>query len=490
MKRILASIFFGLILFSLFSPLVLSSKDNILFYGKDLGKIENSINVNYSINKVQTLPLNISQYKVITIISPEKGFLPEDITRLLDYVNSGGTLFLIAEDFTEGSTTSQYNRLLYPLNLEFNVDRLYDDSSFYLSSNNVLIKADDNFFPSKGVSKILYVNGCTLKGSFDGYQNSNITSFSKNYDGFETYKKGQRPVVSAFKRYGKGIILLVGDRSFLEDTYVTQQDNALFALNLFDFAAGNYDLISQRVDFKQRYDKESLLFYNSFLGLEKQGFSTLKPNENAQINSLIAQAKNNYSLGLYQEAYDNMSKANLIFNTQINLINNEFNLKLQKAKNLEIQAINKGVPVADEAVFNEGVFYLRQAEKETNLEKRISMIDSALQILENFGQGDKQRAKIEIDTAESKLKEAKQTLFYENDVLNSEEYLNQAKEFYNKGNYSEAISRATESEKYANRAIEKFTIFKIIIGLGLLLGALLLMIITKRIFAWKKQKEK
>ena len=59
-----------------------------------------------------------------------------------------------------------------------------------------------------------------------------------------------------------------------------------------------------------------------------------------------------------------------------------------------------------------------------------------------------------------------------------------------KGNYSEAISKATESQKYAERAIENYNIFKIILGLGLLLGALLLMVITKRIFSWKKQKEK
>lgn len=490
MKKILASTFFGLIIFSLLLPIVLAENENILFYGKDLGKIENSININYSITKVKTLPLNISQFKVITIISPEKSIPPEDITRLLDFVNSGGTLFLIAEDFTEASTTTQLNRLLSSINLEFNVDRLYDDSSFYLASNNILIKADDNFFPSKGVSKILYVNGCTLKGSFEGYQNTNITSFSKNYDGFETYKKGERPIVSGFKRYGKGLVLLVGDRSLFEDTYVVQQDNALFVLNLFDFAAGNYDLISQRVDFKQRYDKESLLFFNSFLASEKQGFSGLKPNEDKQINSLIEQAKNNYSFGLYEEAYNNISKASLIFDTQINLINNEFNIKLQQAKNLELQAIDKGVAVSDEAVFNEGIFYLRQAEKETNFEKRITLIDSAIQILENFGQGDKQRANIEIDTAETKLMESKQTLFYEDDVLKSEEYLNQAKELYNKGNYSEAISKATESQKYAERAIEKYNIFKIILGLGLLLGALLLMIITKRIFSWKKQKEK
>jgi len=49
---------------------------------------------------------------------------------------------------------------------------------------------------------------------------------------------------------------------------------------------------------------------------------------------------------------------------------------------------------------------------------------------------------------------------------------------------------ATESQKYSERAIEKYNIFKIILGLGLLLGALLLMIITKRILSWKAEKKK
>jgi len=49
---------------------------------------------------------------------------------------------------------------------------------------------------------------------------------------------------------------------------------------------------------------------------------------------------------------------------------------------------------------------------------------------------------------------------------------------------------ATESQKYSERAIEKYNIFKIILGLGLLLGVLLLMMITKRILSWKVEKKK
>ena len=172
------------------------------------------------------------------------------------------------------------------------------------------------------------------------------------------------------------------------------------------------------------------------------------------------------------------------------LIDTEFNEKLQKAKNLESEARSKGFTVADEAVFNEGVYYLTQAEKENNLNKRIELIDKSIQVLDKFGQGDMQRAKIEIDTADSKLKEAKNTLFYENDVQKADEHLTEAKRLFNRGKYSDAFSMATESQKYSERAIEKYNIFKIILGLGLLLGVLLLMIITKRILSWKAEKKK
>ena len=80
---------------------------------------------------------------------------------------------IIADDFTEASSITQVNRLLASLNIEVNVDRLYDDTNFASYNTNVLIKGDDNYPPSTGVSKILYVSGSSLKGDFDNELKSN-----------------------------------------------------------------------------------------------------------------------------------------------------------------------------------------------------------------------------------------------------------------------------------------------------------------------------
>ncbi len=489
MKKIFGSLIFVIIALSLLSSTVTAESNNILFYGKDLGKIENSLKVDHSITKTQTIPQNLSSYKVIAIISPDKGIFPTDNARLLEHVNAGGSLIIIAEDFTEASVTTQLNRLLAPVSIEFNVDRLYDDNNFFTYNNNVLIDGDSTFLPSKGVSRILYVNGCTLKGDFDGYLRGSLTAYSKNYDLFEIYKKGDRPPVSAFINYGKGKIILVGDRTLFEDTYVIQGDNALFVMNLFDFASERYDSISERVEYKEKYDQAASSFLSDFNSKKGEGFSELKPSETNQITLLIQKGNDSYLFGLYKDAYTNISQAISKFESEINVLNTEFNQKLQGAKKLEVDARNKGISAADEAIFNEGVYYLTQAEKETNLTKRIELLDSAIQILQDFGEGDRQRAKVELDTAENKLNESKKTLFYESDVQKAEEYLNEAKKLFNQGNYPDAVSKATESQTYSDRAIEKYNILKIVLGLGLLLGALLLLIITKRIFSWKKQKE-
>jgi len=490
MKKILGFSVFLIMLLSIFSPLVFADNENVLFYGQSLGKIEDSIKINYNITKSQVIPQNISQYKVITIITPDKGISSEEIQRLLDFVNSGGTLLIIAEDFTEASSITQINRLLASLNIEVNVDRVYDDTNFASYNTNVLIQGDDNYLPSKGVSKIIYVSGSTLKGEFDGELKSNTTSYSKNYDEFQTYGKGQRPPVSASVKYGEGMVIIVGDKSLFEDTYVVQEDNALFAMNIFDFAMGDANAIDQRVQYKENYDQESNSFLSYFDSMKKNGFSEIKPTETNRITSLIQQAQSYYSFGRYREAYTTLSQAITLLESQMDFIDAEFNEKLQKAKNIESEARSKGITVADEAVFNEGVYYLTQAEKETNLNKRIELIDKSIEILEEFGRGDMQRAKIEIDTADSKLKEAKNTLFYENDVQRADELLTEAKRLFNRGKYSDAFSMATESQKYSERAIGKYNIFKIILGLGLLLGVLLLMIITKRILLWKAEKKK
>jgi len=489
MKKLLGFGMLAIFLLSIFSPLAFAQSENILFYGKSLGKIEDSIKVNYNITKTQQLPDNLSTYKAITIILPEKGVSSEEILKILDFVDSGGALIIIADDFNETTSISQINRLLASLNVEVNVDRVYDDTSFMDFNTQVLVKGDNIFLPSKGVSRLLYVSGSSLKGEFNGELKSNITSYSKNYDQIETYRIGQRPPVSGFVNYGDGIVIIVGDKSLFEDAYVIQEDNALFAMNLFDFAMGNSNAINQRLQYKENYDDEINSFLSYFNSMKNEGFSEIKPNETIRINSLVDQAKNNYSFGLYEEAYNSISLALTLFKSHMSLINNDFFERLENAKNLENQARSLGVSVADEAVFNEGVYYLNEAEKETNLTKRVELVDKAIGIFEQFGQGDTQRAKIEIDTADSKLKQAKKTMFYESDVQKAEELLTDARSLYNRGKYSEAISMANESQRYSERAIEKYNIFKIVLALGLLLIVFLLMIITKRILSWKSQKK-
>ncbi|HQQ48971.1 MAG TPA: hypothetical protein PLJ72_04845, partial [Methanofastidiosum sp.] len=121
MKKIIGSLIFAIIALSLLSSTVMAESNNILFYGKDLGKIENSLKVDHSITKTQIIPQNLSSYKVIALISPDTGIFPTDNARLLEYVNAGGSLIIIAEDFTEASVTTQLNRLLAPVSIEFNV---------------------------------------------------------------------------------------------------------------------------------------------------------------------------------------------------------------------------------------------------------------------------------------------------------------------------------------------------------------------------------
>lgn len=74
-------------------------------------------------------------------------------------------MVIVAEDFTEAASISHINRLLSSFKVEINIDRVYDDTSFSSFNTRVLIKGDDNYPPSKGVSNILYVSGSSLKGN-------------------------------------------------------------------------------------------------------------------------------------------------------------------------------------------------------------------------------------------------------------------------------------------------------------------------------------
>ena len=161
------------------------------------------------------------------------------------------------------------------------------------------------------------------------------------------------------------MVIIVGDKSLFEDTYVVQEDNALFVMNLFDFATGNSNLIPQRVQYKEDYDQEANSFLSYFDSMKLKDFLKSNQLKLICINSLVQQAQSNYSFGLYREAYNTISQAITLLESQMDTIDSDFNEKLQKAKNLENEARIKGIAVSDEAVFNEGVYYLTQAEKET-----------------------------------------------------------------------------------------------------------------------------
>ncbi len=490
MKKLIGYSVLGILIFSIFSPLVFAENQDILFYGKSLGAIEDSIMVNYNITKTQQIPQNLSPYSVVALITPERTISTSEVSRLLDYAYDGGALVVIGEDFTEAASISQLNRLLSSLNITINIDRLYDDVNNVDFNTRVLIRGDRNYLPTRGVSKFVYPSGATLRGTFDSILRSNTTSYSKNYDEFELYSRGHRPPVSGYVRHGDGIVIIVGDRSLFEDTFVVQEDNALFALNLFDFAAGNNYLIFERVQYKQYYDEDVEEFLPKFELMKNEGFSELKPTQTNRINSWISQAENSYSFGLYRDAYNTILRAITLFESEMKSLDDEFYEKLDLAKQYELEARRIGISVADQAVFDEGVYYLNQAEKETNLVKRTELIDNALDILEKFGKRDIQKARTEIDTANSKLRDARRTLFYDYDVKRAEEFLIEAKVHYNEGEYPEATFKAEESQRYSERAIRKYNIFRVIIGLGLLLVVLLFMILTKRILSWRTEKEK
>lgn len=68
------------------------------------------------------------------------------------------------------------------------------------------------------------------------------------------------------------MIILVGDKSLFEDAYVVHEYNALFAMNLFDFSMGRYNLIENRLRYKENYDEEIKSFLPYFDSMRVMGF--------------------------------------------------------------------------------------------------------------------------------------------------------------------------------------------------------------------------
>lgn len=177
------------------------------------------------LDSLQDLPEKPGKYVLLTL--PYQDYNTEDLTRLKQFVENGGTLLLM-DDFGYSNSILQY----LGVNVRFDHNIMLDPFFCYRNPNLPRI-TDFTSGASDSGMKLLVLNHATVLSGVESYQvlawSSDLSFLDMDIDGTWNAEEPKGPfAVAAEIRYGKGYLELVSDPSVLINTMVNRSDNYRF----------------------------------------------------------------------------------------------------------------------------------------------------------------------------------------------------------------------------------------------------------------------
>lgn len=400
---------------------------------------------------VHEVPDDLSGYDVVVVVTPSSVYDESEIEALKAFVESGGGLMLLAEENNKEGTTIVMNQLAQAFSITFNTDRIYDDQDFVQHTSWVSLHTFPVHPVFQGVTHLVYTSGCSLTGEGVAVSTSK-TAYSEKYDGIVTYEKGESPVCMVFLEQGKGRIFACGDKE-LFDTYLSLGDNTLFALNVFDWLAGNPDRIAERLTFKRGALQVTTEAEQLLQAAREKGLQDVFPQAVKTAETLIKEAKTLYDVYKYADSYQKAVQASQTIKS--GELNAEAMVSTKVATAQEcLSKIEKGAKKYLPSQFEAALYYLQEEKNQKTYKGRMDKADQALALCEEILTGLKGAAEKEITIAVEKV-ESYKGLFGRTSHHSARIYLQYAEESYNKGEYGEAIEFAEQSQIYSDTAAEE-----------------------------------
>ncbi len=397
------------------------------------------------------LPKDLSQYAVIVISTPSTLYEESQIQAVKTFVESGGGLMLLAEENNRDGTTLVLNQLSQTFSVTFNTDRIYDDHSYFQHTSWITLTAFPSHPVFQGITTIVYTSGCSIEA--DGVLvKSSENAYSEKYDGLSIHEKGDLPACMAFLEIGKGRIFACGDKE-LFDTYLSLKDNTLFAMNVFDWLAGNTDRISRRLSDRDEASQK-IVEAESLLQLAiERGLNEILPEPVGRAETLITEAKTLYDSYRYSDSLQKANEAKKTVETgeeeARKMVENKVKAVQECLSTVEVGA-QKYLPSQLEAA----QYYVREIEQQKTYLGKIERADSALELCNEISVALKGAAEKEINAASGKV-ESYRGLFGRRANHFARIYLEYAEESYNAGNFGNAIEYAQQSQIYSENAMNE-----------------------------------
>jgi hypothetical protein len=422
------------------------------------------------------LPDDLSAYGIIVISTPSELFEESEIQALQTFVSSGGGVMLLAEENNKEGTTLVLNQIAQKFSITFNTDKIYDDTYSFHHPSWITLTEFPEHPVFQGIERIVYTSGCSLTG--EGLLvHSSQHAYAEKYDGLITYKKGESPACIALLEVGTGRIFACGDKEFF-DTYLSLEDNTLFALNVFDWLAGNSDRITERQTYKSdssRLIAEAESLMQSALD---NGLKEILPQSVEMAESLISEAKTLYGSYRYSDAHDRVTRAKQSIIDGQNRAEILIDTKIAAAQEC-LSKIEMGAKKYLPSQFEAALYYMQEAEHQETYAQKIEKAEKALELCEEIRAELEGAAKKEIQTAAEKMDSYK-GLFGRKSHHSARIYVEYAEESYDRGEYGDALTFAEQSQIYSDQAEEEQKKDYILAAGVILIGVLLVYIYVRK----------
>ncbi|KYK29346.1 MAG: hypothetical protein AYK19_19890 [Theionarchaea archaeon DG-70-1] len=402
----------------------------------------------YTVAEMEDLPDDLSMYDIIVIATPETLYEESEIEAVKAFVESGGGLMLLAEDNNKDGTTLVLNQLSQEFLITFNQDRIYDDHNYVDHTSWIRITKFPPHPVFQGITTIVYTTGCSLESDGISVQTSQH-AYAEKYDGLIIHEKGDFPACMTFVEMGKGRIFACGDKE-LFDTYISLGDNTLFALNVFDWLAGNQDRIFKRLTDKSEADQAITDGELLLTSANEKGLKEILPELTERAETLLEEAKTLYDSYRYADSLQKVDEAVQVITSgeedAQKMVDSAVKAAEECLSKIEVGA-RKYLPSQLDAAH----YYVEEIEKQTTYLEKIEKAHSALELCSEIRTGLEGAAEKEISIASEKM-ESYKGLFGRKSNHLARIHLEYAEDSYNKGEFGDAIGYAQQSQIYSDKA--------------------------------------
>jgi hypothetical protein len=410
---------------------------------------------------VTDIPDDLSAYDVIVISTPPTMYGVEKIQQLKSFVESGGGIMLLAEENNLDGTTLVLNQIAQEFSIMFNSDRIYDDQDYYQHTSWISLTDFPSHPVFQEITTLVYASGCSFEvvepaGSGDtqegavtveGIVTASPHAYSEKYDGLIIHERGSSPACMGFFTVGEGRMVVCGDLGLFHDQ-LGLADNTLFALNVFDWLAGNSENIAERFRYKSLASTSISGAQSLLQSALSHGLEEIDPTTVQQVRALIEEADRLFSSYRYVDSNGKAEEALHLIQQGETDAQAAVDAASTAAQTC-ISQIERGAQEYLPSQLEAANYYFNEITEQETYTGKIEKAQEVLQLCEEIRIGLQGAAEREIDQATTTLGTYR-GLFGRRDHHSARVYLEYAQESFQKGDYGDAIVFAQQSQIYSD----------------------------------------